>query len=79
MNKTISDIDKFHQTRKGKLAFGTAELVIAALAFSRAIYTGSLWEYLIGLLMLIGGLNNLVRAVLPSKVKSDAKSKAKKR
>lgn len=71
----FAEIDKFHQTRKGKVAFGVAELLVAYLAVSRAIDTGSLWQYLIFILLVIGGIHNLIRAVLPKGV--NAKSRAK--
>lgn len=78
MAKLVTNIDKFHDTRKGKLTFGVVELVLAAVVMTRAIDTGSIWEWIIGLLFFIGGLNNLVRTLF-RQVKSDAKDKAKKR
>lgn len=78
MSGVVTNIDKFHDTRKGKLIFGVIELVLAAVVITRAIDTGSLWEWLIALLFFIGGLNNLVRTLF-RQVKSDAKDKAKKR
>ncbi|HYF97135.1 MAG TPA: hypothetical protein VD947_03815 [Patescibacteria group bacterium] len=79
MSKTISNIDKFHNTKKGKLIFGTIELILAYVIVSRAIDTGSLWQYLAFIILFIGGLNNLIRAVIPAKAKSNAKGKSKKR
>lgn len=79
MNKAISNIDKFHNTKKGKLIFGTVELILAYLIVSRAINTGSLWQYLAFIILFIGGLNNLIRVVFPAKAKSNAKGKSKKR
>lgn len=80
MKKVISDMDRFHQTRYGKLAFGVIELLLAYIFVSRAIDTGSLWQYVVAILLLIGGLNNLVRSVVfGSRKKSDAKGTAKKR
>lgn len=78
MSSTIRSIDRFHDTRKGKLIFGAIELVLAYIIVSRAIDTGSLWEWIIGLLFFIGGLNNLARTLF-RQVKSDAKDKEKKR
>ena len=63
MSETITDIDKFHGTRKGKLVFGVIELVISGLVVSRAIDTGSLWEWLIGILLFMGAINNFLKAV----------------
>lgn len=55
-------IDDFHQTKKGKLVFGVIELALAYLLVSRAIHTGSLWQYFFFALLAVGGMNNLVRA-----------------
>lgn len=66
MNKTIQDIDKFHQTKQGKLIFGTVEIFLAYLIVSRAIDTGSLWQYLFFLILLVGGVNNLIRVFVSS-------------
>ena len=59
----FADIDKFHKTKKGKFVFGALELLAAYLFLSRAIDTGSLWQYLAFILLTIGGIHNLVRAV----------------
>jgi hypothetical protein len=81
MAGTISSIDKFHQTRIGKLIFGAAELVISDLVISRAIDTGSLWQWLIGALFFIGGINNLARVLFHKNggAKTGAKSKTKRK
>ncbi len=78
MHKTIAKIDKFHQTRSGKLTFAAIEIALAYIVISQAIDTGSLWQWLAGLLLFIGGLNNLVR-IAYRQVKTDAKGKAKER
>lgn len=77
MNAKIASIDRFHQKRLGKLAFGAVELLVAYALISRAIDTGSLWEWLGGFLLIIGGINNIVRILAP-KVKKD-ETKPKKR
>lgn len=79
MGRTISDIDKFHKTRKGKLVFGVSELIIAYLFVSLAIDSGSLWQYTAAILMFIGGLNNLVRSAFLLGMNPNAGNKAKKR
>lgn len=74
MNKLVQDIDKFHQTKKGRLIFGGAELVLAYIVISRAIHTGSIWQYLLFALLLIGGANNLIKAFT---LKNNVKAKRK--
>jgi uncharacterized membrane protein len=55
--KLVARLHRWHQERAGLLA----ELAIAFLATSRAFETGSLWEYLIGLVFLVGTLQNVVK------------------
>ncbi len=74
----FSKIDKFHQTRRGKLTFAVVELVVSYLVISRAIDTGSLWQYLIFILLVIGAIVNLIRAVFGGNTNSNAKSRSKK-
>lgn len=74
MSATVASIDRFHKTKKGKLVFGILEIGLAYLVVSRAIDTGSLWEWLLGLLLLLGAFNNLVR-ILFRQVNKDAKNK----
>lgn len=74
MNATVASIDRFHKTRIGKLVFGLVEVGLSYLVISRAIDTGSLWEWLLGLLLLLGAFNNLVR-ILFRQVNKDAKNK----
>lgn len=81
MSETMAGIDTFHQTRKGKLIFGALELVVSYLVVSRAIDTGSLWEWLIAILLFIGGVHNLLKSVFSRNggAKKDAKGKTKRR
>ena len=78
MNNTVVKVDKFHQTKKGKLAFGAIELLLAYAAISLAIDSGSLWQYGLGIVLFIGGTNNLVNAALGN-MKLNGKPKPKKR
>ncbi len=55
--------DNWLKTRKGFTTLGVVLLVLAYISGSRAIDTGSLWEYAIALLSLVGGVQNLVRAI----------------
>ncbi|HEX5797542.1 MAG TPA: hypothetical protein VFX86_04080 [Candidatus Saccharimonadales bacterium] len=79
MGSTTAEIDRFHKTRKGRITFGLIELFLCYLIISRAIDTGSLWQWLLGLLLFIGGLNNLSHAVIQRGVGANAKGKTKKR
>ncbi len=74
MSSTVASIDKFHSTRKGTLIFFAAEWIASYIIISRAIDTGSLWEWTLGILLFIGGLTNLVRTLF-HRVKKDAKHK----
>lgn len=75
---SIDQIDRFHKTKKGRITFGLAELLVAYLFVSLAINSGSIWQYVLAILFAIGAVNNLVRAFTAGKVKSDGKKPAKK-
>lgn len=62
MNQTVQKIDKFHATQKGRIIFGVVELALSYAVVCRAIHTGSIWQYAVFTLLLIGGLNNLIKA-----------------
>ncbi|HEX5456410.1 MAG TPA: hypothetical protein VFW77_03530 [Candidatus Saccharimonadales bacterium] len=81
MSEAISSIDKVHGTRKGKLVFGAIELIASYLVVSRAIDTGSLWEWLIGALLFIGAVNNFLKSIFHRNggAKKDAKGRAKRK
>ena len=53
----------WHQTKLGLLALILIELVVAYLLASRAIDTGSWWEYGFGLVLLVSSLNILVKLI----------------
>lgn len=59
----LQALDKFHKTRTGYLVFGLVELGLAYLFLSLAINSGSLWEYFLGIVFLIGFLRNLINLV----------------
>lgn len=61
--KLLARMHRWHQTRSGMLAAMLVELAIAFVATSRAFATGSLWEYLVGLVFLVGALQNFVKIV----------------
>lgn len=78
MSSTVASIDRFHATRRGKLIFGAGEWILSYIIISRAIGTGSLWEWGLGLLLFIGGLNNLIRTLF-QRGKKNAKDREKER
>ncbi len=61
--KTILKFDKWKNTKQGYAIFAILELVMAYAIGSRALDTGSWWQYAFPLLLLVGGLQNLVRLI----------------
>jgi hypothetical protein len=59
----LQTIDKFHKTWPGRLIFGLVELGIAYGFASLSIDRGNLWWYLLTLIFLVGGLQNLVKLI----------------
>ena len=51
----------FHSTRSGFLIMGMVELGLAYLLASLAINSGSLWQYFLTIVLIIGALQNFVR------------------
>jgi hypothetical protein len=58
---SIQAIDKWHQSRTGHLTFGAVELLLAYGFASWAIDSGSLWQYALAIIFLVGGLRNFIR------------------
>ena len=56
----LKKFDNWHKTRQGHIVFAVIELALAYFIGSRAIDTGSWWEYALALFFLIGSLQNLV-------------------
>jgi predicted acyltransferase len=63
----IRTLDRWHKTRTGHLIFGLAEIALAYLFASLAIDSGSLWEYAAAIILLAGGMQNLVKIFRASK------------
>lgn len=59
----VKKFDQWHKTRKGYVIMGILELVLAYIVGSRAIDTGSWWEYGLTVLLLVGGAQNLYHAI----------------
>ena len=56
-------LNKFHKTKAGYALFGLIELALMYLCASLAIDSGSLLFYVLTLLLLIGSLQNIRKAV----------------
>jgi hypothetical protein len=56
-------LDKWHKTKTGLLVFALVELGIAYGFASLSIDRGSLWDYLLTLIFLIGALRNLLTLI----------------
>lgn len=61
VNSSLQKLDEFHKTRTGFLVFGLVELALAYLFVSLAINSGSLWEWVLAIIFLFGGLQNLMK------------------
>jgi hypothetical protein len=57
----LQEIDKWHHTKLGHLAFGAVELLASYFFASLAIDRGSLVEYAITIILFIGAIQNFVR------------------
>ena len=67
MDKLIKSFDNWHKTKLGYAVMGVLELVLAYVLGSRAIDTGSMWQYLLAVILFIGSLHNfyqLIRSVV---------------
>jgi hypothetical protein len=61
----LQSIDRWHQTRTGHLIFGLGELGLAYAFASLAINSGSLWQYALAIISLVGAIQNFVRIFRP--------------
>ena len=59
----ISKLDAWHKTKIGLLIFAVLELGIAYVFVSLAIDKGNILYYLLTLIFLFGGLQNLVKLI----------------
>ena len=59
----FKQLDLWHKTKLGTLAFGLAELALAYGFASLAIDRGNLLWYLLALVSLVGALQNLFRLI----------------
>lgn len=59
----MQQLASWHKTKLGLLVFGVVELGLAYVIASLAINSGSLWEYALTLILLVGFLQNIVRLI----------------
>lgn len=59
----IEKIMQWKQTRPGLLAMGFIALLLAYIVGSRAIFTGSLWQYALTLVLLVGTVKYFGRVI----------------
>ncbi|MBC7581597.1 hypothetical protein H7097_01880 [Aeromicrobium sp.] len=57
-------LEELHQTKTGLVLFGTVELALLYLFASLAINSGSLWQWGLTLILLIGVGQNFVRLMI---------------
>lgn len=67
MKKALKRFEALHQTSRGLIIFAILELGLAYLVGSQAIDTGSWAQYAVALLLLVGGIHNLIRLVTRKK------------
>ncbi len=60
----VEQLNTWHQTKAGLLAFGLVELALAYLFVSWAIDSGSLIDWFLGIVLLAGVVQNFVRLIV---------------
>lgn len=78
----LEQLESFHKTRRGYLVFGVGELLFAYLFISIAIDTANLFAYVASVVLVIGGIMNLIKALIfmsspAKKTRTTAKSAKK--
>lgn len=73
----MEDLERFHKTRRGYLVFGFLELALMYLFASIAIDTGSLFAYAAAIILGIGSVLNLTKAILYNPTQSTKRSQTK--
>lgn len=59
----MQQLAKWHETKVRLLVFAAIELGLAYLLGSLAVNSGSLWEWALAIILLVGTLQNLVRLI----------------
>jgi hypothetical protein len=60
----VKALDTWHKTRAGLLTFALVELLLAYGAASWAIDSGNILLYIMTIVLIIGGLQNLIKLVI---------------
>jgi len=59
----LDTLHHWHQTNLGRATFGVVEVAGAYVCISFAFNSGSLWEYALTLVLLVGGLGNITQLI----------------
>lgn len=59
----LNRLDKFHKTKLGLFVFGLLELAAAYAFFGLSVDRGNFWWYLLTLVLLVGGLQNIFKLI----------------
>ena len=59
----LTKFDNWLKTRRGYAVMAVVQLVLTYFMASRALDTGSWWQYSFTLLLLIGGIRNVVQLI----------------
>lgn len=60
----LQKFEKWHQTREGLISFTLIEAGLSYLFASLAINSGSLWQWLLAIVLAIGTVQNFVKFML---------------
>lgn len=60
----MRQLQSWHKTTLGHLVFGLVELSLAFLCVNLAIDSGSLWQWALTIILVVGFFQNFVRAIL---------------
>lgn len=63
MGKLVERFETWHKTKLGYAVMGVLELAVAFALVSRAIDTGSIWQYFFAVIFFVGGLRNLYKLI----------------
>ncbi len=65
----FKSLDHFHKTKRGYLAFGITELILAYIFILIALDTASMWAYLAGVILSIGTVLNFINVFTAKEAK----------
>ena len=67
MTSKPTRIAAFHRTSAGCIVFGLGELALAYVFASWAIDSGSLIDWFLAIVLLVGGVQNLIKLIVRQK------------